>query len=482
MILFYGTILYNAGLHSSVYPVNMTFNSMLNHLVHGQFDVDPKIIGKEGFIRNGHTYTYYGITCALLRLPLLLVRRMDFDVTVLSCLAAVCLAGMMKVRTILFLRRFCGSTPTAKWAFSLMLAYVVLGGSEIAYLKSSLFQEVVFWAVAFAAVFVYFAVKGIVSGQFTAVTLSWMACAAGLATLTRVSTGVGLCAAFGLLLLVLLFEEFRFRRTVLQRRFIISVAIFAVFLIVTGTVNYYRWGNATTFANLSYYSGHLNEPGLMLIFNRYGNFNLIRIPLGLSYYFLPIWVLQGDNGRLLFENTQIRLTNNFELPPSSFFLTDLLPITFIVFVGIALWAGRSSYLRSLKNVGLLTRNAWFPSSLRFNSCNQGLAVAAGLSVPCVLMLTAISMCYRYRMEFYPEIDFLAFLSLFAIVRNPVLLARFNRCRRWMLAATIVSIVSAFAAMILYKLSDFGPSQIFLRNGVVHYYTHQVWLLLHHAKG
>jgi hypothetical protein len=224
MVLYYGVILRKVGVH---WPLNRTFNSMLQHLVHGQFDVDPNIIEDEGFLRNGHVYAYWGITCALVRLPLLLFRRLDLDVTAWSCLVAVCLAGMMKVRTVLFLRRYCGPTPASEGAFVLMLAYIVLGGAQVGYLRSSTYQEVIFWAIAFAGIFVYFAVKGLVSGQFTVVTLSWLALAAGLATLTRVSTGMGLCAAFGLLLLVLLMEELRARRAVLTRRFLVPAAILA---------------------------------------------------------------------------------------------------------------------------------------------------------------------------------------------------------------------------------------------------------------
>src|SRR6516225_2155146 len=41
-----------------------TFNDMLYHLLHGQFDVDPQIIGGEGFIHGGKTYSYFGIFLA----------------------------------------------------------------------------------------------------------------------------------------------------------------------------------------------------------------------------------------------------------------------------------------------------------------------------------------------------------------------------------------------------------------------------------
>jgi hypothetical protein len=480
MVLFYGIILSNARLHQPTWPVNRTFNSMIEHLVHGQFDVDPNTIGGEGNLRNGHVYAYFGITCALVRLPLLLFHRLDLDVTRWSCLIAVCLAGMMKIRIVLFLRRYCGSTPASEWAVGLMLAYIVLGGAAVGYLKASIFQEVVFWAVACATVFVYFAVKGLVTGQFTAAALSWMAFAAGCAMLTRVSTGLGLCAAFGLLLPVLLAQELRAGRAVFTRRFLIPVAILAALLIAVGTVNYYRWENPWTFTGGTYIGYHEN-PERLIPQHLYGHFNLARIPLGLSYYFLPLWAIQGGDGRLLFEGTQTRLMDSLELPPSSFFLTDLLPIAFIVFLAIALWAGRRDLACSLRREWGFAQREETQPPFRLFYLAQGLALAAGLAVPCVLMMTFIWMNYRYRMEFYPEMDLLAFLGLYATVSNPALLARFNRCRRWMLAAAVVSIVSAFAAMVLYKLSDWGPSQPLLRDGVVHYYVHRAFYYLHYGS-
>jgi hypothetical protein len=484
MVLYYGVILCDPGLRKptlvmKVYPPEMTFNSMIEHLAHGQFDVDPNAVDYEGYWRNGHVYAYWGITCALLRLPLLLFHRLDLNVTAWSCLIAVCLAGMMKVRTLLFLRRHCGNAPASELAFGLMLAYIVLGGAEVAYLKSSIYVEVIFWAVAFAAVFVYFAVKGLVTGQFTLGMLSWMAFAAGFSTLTRVSTGMGLCAALGLLLIVLLVKELRAGRFVFTRQFFIPAAILAAFLIAVGTVNYYRWGNPASFTGGSYV-GFRDNPGRLVLLQHYGLFNLARVPFGLSYYFLPIWALQGGDGRLLFESTQTRLMDSAELPPSSFFLTDMLPIAFIVFLAMAMWAGRHSLARGLRKSWGFASGEQAQPLFRLFSPAQGLALAAGLAVPCVLMLSFAWMSYRYRLEFYPEMDLLAFLGLYATVSDPALLARFIRRRRWMLAAVIISIVSTFAALVLCKLSQLGTSQPLLRNGLVHYYLQSAWQLLHHA--
>jgi hypothetical protein len=52
-----------------------------------------------------------------------------------------------------------------------------------------------------------------------------------------------------------------------------------------------------------------------------------------------------------------------------------------------------------------------PRPVRPISLGQLLALAAGLAVPCFLMLTAIDITYRYR-RVYPEIDLLAFLGFY----------------------------------------------------------------------
>jgi hypothetical protein len=42
-------------------PLNLAFNSTLDNLLHGRFDVDPQIEGWEGFVRDGRYYPYWGI-------------------------------------------------------------------------------------------------------------------------------------------------------------------------------------------------------------------------------------------------------------------------------------------------------------------------------------------------------------------------------------------------------------------------------------
>lgn len=456
MLCWYGGLLWlSVGPAQLKPPVNLTFNSMLAHLLQGQFDVDPQIVGGEGFLRNGHVYAYWGIWCAFLRLPLWILHRMNVDMTMWSCMAAVCLAGMFKVRTVLLLQRHGAGDAAAKAATGLMLAYIVLGGSQTGFLKTSIYQETIFWAAAFGAIFVYFAIKGLVNGRFDLRTLCGMSLCAGLALLTRVSTGIGVILAFGLLLSILVVQSAiiptdrrpviqRFKRALLHRRILIPLGILAVFVAATGAVNYFRWGNPTTFADLRFYIQNKNSPDRILRESMYGSFNFHRIPLGVIYYFFPVWVLRTSGGHLLFEQAQNRWFDLIELPPSSFLLTDLLPFCFITFLVIALRRRRFTILPLL---------------------SQCAAVAAGLLAPCILMLTFGYMTYRYRMEFYPEIDFLAFLGLYSILTDQEMRARFGRYRTWMEAALIVSVVASFAALILYDRSPFGSAQDILHHGL-----------------
>jgi hypothetical protein len=444
MLFWYSALLKLSPTHIKL---DLTFNSMLDHLLHGQFDVDSGIVGSEGFQRNGHVYAYWGIWCALLRLPLWILDRMNTDITKWSCLAAVCLAAMVKVRTVLLLRGYGAEDKTAKHAVGMILAYIVLGGSEVGYLKATIYQEVILWAIAFATLFVYFTIKGLIAQSFELGTLSAMALWAGLALLTRASTGIGLILAFGLLLLVLAWQtgatigrgdRWTIRywlQTLLSRRILVPLGILAVCIVATGAVNYCRWGNPLTFANFRLYLCNIQYPDRVLRDSVYGMFSIRRIPLALIYYFLPLWAIQSGAGQFLFEHAQTRLFDCIELPPSTFFLTDLLPLCFIALLIVALCKRRSG--------GLLPVRQWA-------------AIAVGLAFPGILMLTYSYLTYRYRMEFYPEIDFLAFLGLYMVLVDDRLRSIYARRRVWIEAALIVSVVASFAALLLYSLAPFGP--------------------------
>jgi hypothetical protein len=460
MAVYYAFVL-SDGRFVLFHPVGngLTFNTMLLHLLHGRFDVDPVAVGQEGFLRDGRIYAYWGIVCALLRLPLLAwPGAIKTDVTTLSCLLGVCAGGYFKLRSLLLVRRYCPPSPARDLLVTSAGIWLVFGGAQIGFLRVSLYQEVVFWSGAIAAAFVYVGIRGLLREDFSKPDLAWMAALAGLAVNTRVSMGIGLCAAFGLLLVVLMLEDSnpageerrlmpRLRGAAVRRRALAPVAILSVFILVAAVVNIGRWGNPLVFADYNRYLFNIQYPDRLARTQAYGLFNSARIPLGLIYYFFPLWAFRRGDGTLMFSEDRDRLIDALEMPPMSFLLTDALPLVLVI--------------------GL----CWTGAVLRRPSPTRAGAIAAGLAIPPVLMLMAISMNYRYRMEFYPLIEFATLLSIYRLASDHA--ARrisTGLPRNAIIAATAISVASANLALLLYKLSFFGPAQMHLKAGLIAYYT------------
>ena len=81
--------------------LGMTFNSMLEHLLRGEFNVAPDAVKVEGFTRNGKTYSYFGVAPALLQLPLLAGGSVSqYDLTRLYCALAATLGLCFKLASV----------------------------------------------------------------------------------------------------------------------------------------------------------------------------------------------------------------------------------------------------------------------------------------------------------------------------------------------------------------------------------------------
>lgn len=419
-------------------PLNFTFNAMLDHLLHGRFDVDPAVVGREGFTVNGRVYAYWGILPALLRLPMVLFpgwRGLDF--TIGYCLVAVIAMAAVKLWT---LRRIAEALPGLPgWAMRAMTLVLLLSGAQVCFLRFSLYQEVCLWAALWGALFVAAAVSAQLRGLGRGELLV-MALAAGLAMLTRVSLGIGLVAAFGGVLLV---EAVRSRRAPAAwiARFTTPVLLLALLGAITALVNLGRWGSPFTFADYHHYNYNAWYPDRLVRMAEQGLFNLHRIPFGLVYYFAPVWVLHGADGQLLLEATRQKWIDAAELPPSSFLLTD--PLLLLL--------GGHAVLGWCREAG--------------RDRARDVAIALGLAVPPLLMLCAVSMNFRYRLDFYPWFEFLAFCGL-------IRLARTGRGpgRRTMALLAAVSVVASLLVLAAYLVGQFGPGQLLIRDGIGTYYA------------
>jgi hypothetical protein len=407
----------------------LAFNSMAEHLLAGRFDVDPDAIGAEGFDIGDRTVSYFGIFCALLRLPFVLFPGLArTDVTWWSCLVSTWLSVWFQLRAIALVWPP-DSPPRQGWLAAALWISVLLGGQHIQFLRPSIYQEPINWGFAQAMGFVFLAMRGLVTARgFDRGTLCWMALCAGLALLTRVSFGTGLCAALGLLLLV----------RGQPREWPVPIGILLAFVAVTGIVNGGRWGNPLTFADFSRFDLSQDAtPDRLGHLAAYGAFHPARIWLGLNYYFLPIWVWIRSDGHVLFAEAQATLMDAMELPPGSFFLTDPL------LIGLAI-AGAMA-IRDRVRAALLL----------------------GLCVPPLLMLCAISMAHRYRIEFYPLLFLAALFGVTAGGRGQMT----RSFRIVIIAATVIGIVASHGMAVLYARSPWGSGEFYVeRYGLIGTYT------------
>jgi hypothetical protein len=425
------------------------FNSMLLHLLQGRFDVDPAAVGDEGYLRDGAVYAYFGIFPALFRaLFLWLPDFAHTDLTRTSCLAAVGTMALSKLAAIRLVWRH-GEALRSKSAvqaplLTLMAVVILLGGPQIQFLRPSAYQEAVLWGGAFAAVFLYFLLRGLVLNEgFTPRVLCGMALAAGFALLTRVSTALGLYVALGLVWLWVAWQAAKAGEA--RRQVLIlaaPIAILAVFVAVTGYVNFERWGNPLTFADFSRALILEQYPDRLARLRRYGEFNIERIPYGLGYYFAPFWVLRDSAGQFYgsaFEDGFTACCT--ELPPSSFFVSDPL------LLGLGVY-GLAALLRD----GAARRL-------------EVTAAAIGLAVPGVLMLMAYGMTFRYRMEFYPFFELFAFLGVGRLASKPAGIGA-----SMVAVGAFVSVLTAHALWVIHVLSPLGSAvKVMGPLGIVDFY-------------
>ena len=402
----------------------LTFNSMLLHMIDGRFDVDPAVVGSEAFVRGGTTYAYFGVLPALLRLPLLpFVDLETTDVTIFSCVIAACIAALAKVNAVITIGMKSPPSRIQSITLSALTLTIVFGGSQIQFLKPSVYQEAASWAGALASVFVLCSVIGLIRGRFSTFLLVAMAVISGLALLCRVSTGLGLYVGLGLLLLSHIWLDFRVATLI---RIISPVVVLLSFAMVCGVVNYERWGNPLIFMPVHLNLFYAEHPYRLALVDEYGEFNIKRVWYGLMYYFVPVWTIIRADGHTLFHEFQQRMMDGSELPISSFFVSDplLLALSGIAVFGV--WGQRV-----IKN-------------------EHGAALLIGLAVSPILMLTAMYMAFRYRIEFYPFFELSAFLGAYFLLASQRPINHF-----WIKLSTWLGIVSSFILLAIYKISPFG---------------------------
>jgi hypothetical protein len=422
-------------------PNGLMFNNMLEHLLSGRFDIDPAAIDGEAFARGGRTYAYFGIFCAFLRLPLALVGRLrDTDMTTLSMVVAVSLGWLCRLAGFAIVYSRVPHNAATRTVFAIVVLAAMLGGENIQFLKTSIYQEVTDWAAALASGFLVLLLwLLLVPGARRRALLSGMAALAGLTLLTRSSTGFGLCLALSLILGIEVLRAAAhgwraFGAELVSSRILVPAGCLALFVVIFGVVNSERWGNPLTTANYALYvKSHTVFLDRLPRLARYGQFNLSRVWFGLQYYFAPVWVFRGTDGNLLWQAWMLRLTDGVELPPSSFFLSD--PVTCI--------------LGGMFLVRVVRGRVTIPLDRAV-----ALASLCGLAVPALLMLAFLYFSLRYRGEFYPVLDLAAYLGLWTLA-SP----NFGARRAWCAVLAVsgaVGVIVSHVTLVAHLITPLGP--------------------------
>jgi hypothetical protein len=164
-------------------------------LLQGRLDVPPEAIGVEAFVHEGKYYGYFGITPALLRLPLALVVprgavTWNRAMLVIACGINLVAAYLILVTARNLLRPETVPSRGERALEAVFLLAVGLGSTNIHLASCSIVHhEAIIWAGAFALLFYWFFLKLLTAPRMTYLLLAGV-CAL-LALHARPTTGAG---------------------------------------------------------------------------------------------------------------------------------------------------------------------------------------------------------------------------------------------------------------------------------------------------
>ena len=414
---------------------DMVFGSMLEHLLRGEFDVDSDAIGDESFTHGGKAYAYFGPFPAALRLlamPFIDVKT--GGLARLSCLLAMLAYVIIQLRTLFLVH---GSVPAPRrsgFCLTIMVLAISLSGPQLYLLGSAwIYHEPVFWAGAMGALYNLIVLRGVLAERpFRAVDLCWLALIAGLALNTRVSVGIALCLSTSLLVLWRAWNGRADSGAIRSTAFWGPVLILALFVIIVGTVNFGRWGNPLTFADLRYWDFGLRLPRRMDVVRNYGELNALRIPIDWLYYAtgIPYAIKTMQPFAGYFDSH----FDGFEAPAFSAMAVNPL---IVILAGIGVFH-------------VIRR----PDSLPAGSAPLLRLTLVGHFAAIVLVCAAMYSAMRYRMDFAPFMTLAAFVGYPAVMR-----ASFGPERRrvigYGIALCLFGIVASHYVLLIHKVWSTG---------------------------
>ncbi len=440
------------------------FGSMLEHLLRGEFTVDPAAINSsaysEAWVRNGRTYSYFGILPALLRLAAMPFTDVaQADLARLSCLAAVVIYVALQLRMLLAVHHSLPAATQAPGLLAAMIAATALSGPQIYILATGwIYHEPILWAAAVAAGFNLVVLRAALARGLGGRELTLLAMLAGLALLARPTVGVALYLGAALLIAwtalrpwagggaapTISAKAAALARLALalacDRRLALPIAILAVFAAVAGVVNFGRWGDPFAFADYRYATYGKFQDNALAVLHDYGEFNFGRLWIGALYYATGApWLLKHAPPFAEFLHARYQ---SIEAPAITPLLTNPLTVALAAFGLYRLW-------RRPEPCATPEPGASSVTTLRLALIGHASAV--------LLIFLAMALALRYRFDLAPFMTLAALVGYRAVSMRAADLAAAarRRLRRAAAAMCVIGILGSHYVLILYKVWSMG---------------------------
>jgi len=425
--------------------MDKVFNSMLEHLLRGEFTVDREAIGFEAFTRDGETYAYFGVFPALLRLLAMPFTDIaQASLARLSCVTAVVVFVILQLRMLLIVHDSLPAGSRMPAYLAVMVAATILSGPQLYILGSAaIYHEAILWSAALAAAFNLVVLRAAFGGGLRTRDLATLAALAGLALITRPSIGAALYLGT-----VLLVGWLAWRRHGADRRerplnlsaalgdasVALPFAILGLMAAVAGTINFARWGNPFVFADFNDYFWFQQHPEFIAVLHNYGEFNLGRIWIGALYYATGIpYFLKTVQPFAGFLASRVA---GVEAPPFTPLLTNPLTVLLAAIGIYRLW--------------------WKPDLTGERLAILRLALV-GNALAVFLVFAAMMLVMRYRFDFAPFMT-LASLVGYRSVAIAAAGAGPQRCRQLRIIVAglcIVGILGSHYVLLVHKVWSFA---------------------------
>lgn len=271
----------------SVTNQDKVFDSLGEHILDGSCEVNRAYIGTEAFIVKGKSYAYFGPFPALIRIFLNFINPNKYGEWMnLSGLIATCftIVGFYKIlKHQLSLNE--KINPLDKEIILLLSIFFLGIGSPISHLTSDLwvYQESILWGFCFSIWSIYFILIYFYKKDFQEKSLFILSFTSGFALLSRASFGIPLILAT-IFLFINYVVSYKSSKRINFRNYILLIPLIMA-LSFQGYYNYKRFGSITNFADYNSYRLFQLKKEQNEHFKKFGAINISRIPFNLTSYF-----------------------------------------------------------------------------------------------------------------------------------------------------------------------------------------------------